>query len=120
MFVYKYPHWVGVVVHPDKKRYYFDGAKDLFKYRFAPGRYVRGRKSVRGASIFVTDYYTVKLIDGRRAWYVIGSDVLGPMGRELIPFEKKADALVFMKDHQGKKVLKFDQVTPAIVKGLDR
>ncbi|MBU0514111.1 MAG: nitrous oxide reductase accessory protein NosL [Proteobacteria bacterium] len=120
MFVYKYPHWVGVVVHPDGGRYYFDGAKDLFKYLFAPGRYVRGRKSVKGTAVFVTDYYSVKLIPGRRAWYVIGSDVLGPMGRELIPFKKRADALAFLKDHKGKKVLKFEEVTPCVIKWLDR
>jgi len=120
MFVYKYPHWVGVVVYPAGGRYYFDGAKDLFKFRFAPGRYVRGRKWVKGTAVLVTDYYSVKLIDGRRAWYVIGSDVLGPMGRELIPFKTKADARTFMKDHKGQKVLKFDQVTPAVIKRLDR
>jgi nitrous oxide reductase accessory protein NosL len=34
------------------------------------------------------------------AYYVLGSDIYGPMGRELIPFEKEADAKEFIKDHQ--------------------
>jgi len=31
------------------------------------------------------------------------SDVYGPMGRELIPFEKMKDAEEFMTDHKVKK-----------------
>jgi nitrous oxide reductase accessory protein NosL len=58
-------------------------------------------------------------IDGREAWYVLGSDVYGPMGRELIPFEKEADAKEFMKDHAGKTLIRFNDVTPDLIKGLD-
>ena len=41
------------------------------------------------------------------------------MGRELIPFQKEADGRGFMEDHKGKNLLKFKEVTPEIVKGLD-
>ena len=41
------------------------------------------------------------------------------MGRELIPFEKVDDAKEFMKDHKGKVLLKFKEVTFPLVKGLD-
>jgi nitrous oxide reductase accessory protein NosL len=41
------------------------------------------------------------------------------MGRELIPFRKESDAHGFMKDHKGKILLKFKEVSPEIVKGLD-
>jgi len=59
------------------------------------------------------------LIDGLKAFYVIGSDVYGPMGRELIPFGSRSDAEEFRKDHQGKAVLEFNGITPDAVKGLD-
>ena len=58
-------------------------------------------------------------IDGFKAFYVVGSDIYGPMGRELIPFEKEADAREFMKDHKGNRVLKLISVTPDILKSLD-
>jgi copper chaperone NosL len=58
-------------------------------------------------------------IDGIKALYVIGSDIYGPMGRELIPFEKEADAVEFMKDHKGQSKLKFADVTADILKNLD-
>jgi copper chaperone NosL len=50
---------------------------------------------------------------------VIGSDILGPMGKELIPFEKEADAKAFMRDHRGKAILKFTEVTAATLKELE-
>ena len=70
-------------------------------------------------AIHVTDYYRLEPIDGRRAFYVAGSDVYGPMGKELIPFEKEAEAQEFMKDHKGKTVLPFDQIDLSLVMGLD-
>jgi len=70
-------------------------------------------------ALFVTDYYTLTLINGYEAFYVLGSDVYGPMGKELIPFEKEAEAREFMKDHKGKAILRFKDVTPEIIKPLD-
>jgi nitrous oxide reductase accessory protein NosL len=67
----------------------------------------------------VTDYYSLNLIDGTKAVYIAGSDVFGPMGRELIPFEKDLEAKGFLKDHRGKSLLRFQDVTHSIVKGLD-
>ena len=67
----------------------------------------------------MTDYYSVAAIDGRKAFYVIGSDVRGPMGKELVPFAKKADADAFLKDHRGQKVLRFDEITPATLQSPD-
>ena len=120
MFVAKYPHWVAVVGFADGSHYFFDGAKDMFKFVFDPAKYVASKRAAGIKSIYVNDYYLVKPIGGRQAHYVIGSDVLGPMGRELIPFASQADAQVFKKDHKGQKVLSFQEVTPAIIRWLDR
>ena len=49
------------------------------------------------AVIYVTDYYSMKPTDGRKAYYVIESNVFGPMGRELIPFEKEPEAKEFLE-----------------------
>jgi nitrous oxide reductase accessory protein NosL len=48
-----------------------------------------------------------------------GSDVFGPMGNELVPFNKESDAREFMKDHTGKKILRFSDITLDMVKALD-
>jgi nitrous oxide reductase accessory protein NosL len=41
------------------------------------------------------------------------------MGRELIPFEKEADAREFMRDHKGQSLLKFNEVALPLVQKLD-
>ena len=116
MFVSKYPDWVGEIIFKDDATAFFDGAKDLFKYYFNLKKYNPSKTHADIASIYVTDYYDMKLIEAQTAYFVIGSDVYGPMGRELIPFINNADAETFKKDHKGRLILKFDQVTPAIIR----
>jgi nitrous oxide reductase accessory protein NosL len=38
----------------------------------------------------------------------------------LVPLATRADADDFMKDHKGKRVLSFDQVTKEVAEKLDR
>jgi copper chaperone NosL len=45
--------------------------------------------------------------------------VNGPMGRELVPFKSRSEALGFMKDHQGKHLLTFPELDRDLIKGLD-
>ena len=119
MFVAPYPNWLGVIVYKDGGRFFFDGPKDLFTYYLAPEKYGSARKGADIAGIYVKDYYSVAAIDGRKAFYVIGSDVRGPMGKELVPFAKKTDADGFLKDHHGRKVLSFDEITRATLNSLE-
>ena len=119
MFVKKYPDWTTVIVFKNGSHYYFDGAKDMFKYLFDMKRYGALNKKEDIRSIAVKDYYRLSWIDAHSAWFVEGSDVYGPMGRELIPLAKEADAREFMTDHKGKRILKFPEITGQIIKNLD-
>lgn len=119
MFVSKYPDFLGQVVFKDGAVDFFDGAKDLFKYYFNLQKYQRTRTTADLAAIYVTDYYKLQPIDATQAWYVLGSDVYGPMGKELIPFKEESEAKVFMKDHRGKALLRFQDITYPTVKQLD-
>jgi len=119
MFVAKYPDWVGEIIFKDGTVFFFDGAKDLFKYAFNLKKYNPKKDKEHIAAIYVTDYYTVNLINAHDAYYVIGSDVYGPMGRELIPFETKPDSEEFLRDHKGKKIIRFEAVTPELIDSLD-
>jgi len=110
MFVYKYPKWAAMIEAEQGKKLYFDGVKDMFKFIF------KNAKSFK--NIYVSDYFTTKKIDAKKAYYVFGSNVFGPMGNELIPFSKIEDAQEFKKDHFGKKILTFDQVTKELVESL--
>ncbi len=119
MFVAKYPEWVATVVYKSQHAHHFDGVKDLFKYLQDLPRWAPGHALENIVSIGVTEYYSLSLIDARKAYYVIGSDVLGPMGHELIPLETMEDAKEFLADHQGTKILQFDQVSTELPVKLD-
>jgi nitrous oxide reductase accessory protein NosL len=119
MFVSKYPDWVAQILFKDGSNAIFDGSKDMFKYYFNLQKYNPSKKASDIDSIYVTDYYNLAPIDGYKAYYVEGSDVYGPMGKELIPFEKEGAAKEFMKDHKGKSILKFSDVTPEKISRLD-
>ncbi len=125
MFTYKYPKWVAQIFYKNGKKeqhYSFDGVKDLMKFYFdanAWGNYEDAKKE-NIEHIVVTDYYSQKAIDGAKAFYVMGSDVTGPMGDELIPFEKETDAKTFLHDHHGKSIVTFDKITKEDVFKLDK
>lgn len=119
MFVYKYPKWVAVIELADGTSYFYDGAKDMFKHYMDIPKYTPRKAGQEIVSLEVTDYYAVELIDAKEAWYVIGSDVFGPMGHELIPFETQASAQEFLEDHKGTHILRFQDVTEDTIKALD-
>ena len=119
MFVAKYPDWLAAVRLRDGSHVFFDGAKDMFKYLQDMKRYDPARRPEDIEIVAVMDYYSLTWIDARKAWYVLGSDVYGPMGRELIPLEREADAREFMRDHKGIRIIRFSEATPGVIKTLD-
>ena len=119
MFVHKYPAWTAAIRFSDGSRAWFDGTKDLFNYLNNLSKYAPNRKPAMISAIEVKDYYSLKLIDGKTAFYVIGSNVYGPMGHELVPFVKQGDAQEFLKDHAGKRIVRYHDITPALLKTLE-
>jgi len=119
MLVAKYPHWIATIVYKDGHAHHFDGAKDMVKFWYDPPKYAVGHSREMMAGVWVTDYYNLQLIDAKTALYVIGSDVLGPMGHEFVPLANQADAEEFLKEHKGKRILRFDQITKDMPVQLD-
>jgi len=124
MFTYKYPKWAAQIFykHDNHEHHYsFDGVKDMMKFYFNPMAWGDYKNSVKKniSKILVTDYYSQKAIDATKAYYVIGSDIYGPMGNELIPFENKDDAKTFKSDHRGTNIIEFKDIIEDEVYKLD-
>ncbi len=120
MKVSMYPKWVAEIVFNDGTYVAFDGPKDMFRFYFNMSKYSKKTKADI-KEIYVTDYYTTKPVKAtdEDVYFIVGSDVYGPMGVELVPVKGKASAETFMKDHKGKRMLKFNEVTPQdIPKGM--
>ena len=116
MFVAKYPKWAARI-EANAKNYYFDGVKDMMKFYIFDIDFPFERQKI--THMEVTDFYTIEAIDAKQALYVVGSDMYGPMGNELIPFLTQDAAENFMEDHSGKKIILFHDITPELVMGLD-
>lgn len=115
MYVAKYPKWAAKIEVDKTHTHYFDGTKDMFKFYFNPKKYAHTHTKEQMKNIIVTDYYTLEAIDGKSAFYVVGSNVYGPMGEELIPFKDEKSANAFKNSHYGKKILKFEEVKESIL-----
>ena len=118
MFVAKYPNWIAQIHYDDLgQTKFFDGVKDMMVFYFDPERY-EGSPREEIKDLFVKDYYSLNWLSAKDAVFVGGSDVYGPMGHELIPFESKEAAESFSKDHHGKELLTFDEITPGLINSL--
>ena len=118
MFVAKYPNWLAQIQYADQSQTrFFDGPKDMMVFYFNPEKYGGPpREDIK--EIFVKDYYVLNWLPAKDAFYVIGSDIYGPMGHELIPFASKEAADSFSKDHHGKEILTFEEITPEFIESL--
>ena len=116
MLVAPHADWLAQVVVEGEETRFFDGAKCFFRYLLDPER--SSPAAAEGAAVFVTSYYHRQPLDARKAYFVIGSDVLGPMGAELIPHETPEAAEEFMSDHGGSAIVRFSEVTHEVLASL--
>ena len=108
MFVAGYTNWICSAVFSDGSKVFFDGPKDMFRFFFDVPKYRAGSTAADIAELYVTEYYSVRLTPAKDVIFVSGSDVLGPMGKELVPVSGLDKARGFMRDHGGVKLMRFD------------
>jgi len=113
MYTSMYQKWEAIVKIKDKDNLHFCAPRCMFKVLLDTSATPENIES-----IMVKDYYDLNLIDAQKAYYVLGSDVLGPMGNDLIPFKNSTSAEQFFKEHKGSKILQFDEVTMETIKSL--
>ncbi|MCC6347263.1 MAG: nitrous oxide reductase accessory protein NosL, partial [Nitrospirales bacterium] len=89
MFVAKYPDWVSRILFKDGSSVFFDGPKDMFRYYSDMKKYAPSRNQTDIESLYVKEYYSLAPLDADKAFFVAGSDIYGPMGKELVPFGKE-------------------------------
>lgn len=117
MFVAKYDNWIVQIRLAGGKVLYFDGIKDMLVYYFNPQSY-GSAKQEDIQEIWARDYYSLEWIDALGAFYVIGSDVYGPMGKEFIPFSTREAAENFLQDHKGESILTLGEITDDLVQSM--
>lgn len=118
MFVAPYPNWIAQIEFSDGSREFFDGAKDMFHYYLNLQDDTSAHSKENVVAVYVTEYYSTKMFHVDKVFFVTGSDIMGPMGKELIPVHNKEAAETFKQDHKGKALFTFEQVTNDTLSGL--
>jgi len=59
------------------------------------------------------------LIDARKAWYVMGSNLMGAMGPTLVSFGNQTAAQNLAKEHNG-KVLRFEDINLEVLQKISK
>ncbi len=73
----------------------------------------RGGKTA-ATSIRLQDYYDRQLRNGEELRFMLGGDVIGPMGPDLVPVDPTR-ATKFIQDHNADRALRLDEITPEIL-----
>lgn len=115
MFVYKYPKWAAGLVFQSGARYFHCCPKCMLHNLHQVTKYQPGESRENLRLIWVTEYYTTKQMAAQDVLFVVGSNLIGPMGLDLIPVKGRAAAENLMKDYNGELILTLDQITPEIV-----
>lgn len=108
MRVAPFPNWVAAVSFEDGTEYFFDGPKDMFNFLFDLQQYRPEATLEDVEQVRVTEYYTLQQKDSQTVFFVTGSDVLGPMGQELVPVAGEEAVKTFARDHGHTKIMRFD------------
>ncbi len=107
MYVATYPNWVAAAEFSDGALVFFDGPKDMFTFYFNLTRYRPEDKREDLVGLYVTEYFTMERVSVQDVFFVAGSEVLGPMGHELVPVAGDDALTRFLSKHGGRKVLRF-------------
>lgn len=117
MFPAHFPEWQSQVIFQDGLMASFDGCKCMFRYLLNMPKFDPNHSADQVAAIWVKDHATGEWIDGKTATYVVGSSVMGPMGKELIPFAAHESAVAFQKENGG-AMESFGNIGMATIKPL--
>lgn len=120
MYPARFPDWVAAVRFDDGQVHYFDGPRDLFKFLNDVPRYAADKTREEVKVVAVTEHFGGRLVDAREARFVVGSDLMGPMGHDAVPVATENAARLFMAKHGGVAVLGLEDFDDQRVALLER
>ncbi len=121
MKLYKYPKWAAKIELTSGEEIYFISPKSMFEFYFRPGKWpefnIHSESDFK--NIYVTDYETTQTIKAKGAFFVYGSDATSPAGDDLVPFDSYKTAEEFAKEHNGKRIFGFREVSRGLINWLN-
>lgn len=115
----KYPQWHSQIIFTDGSMVPFDGCKCMFSFLLGMAQYDKQHARTDVAAVWVKDFLSGEWLVADSAHFVVGSDVMGPMGKELIPFAERLAAVKFQLEHGG-SLEQFDKITTETLLALSK
>jgi copper chaperone NosL len=135
MYPARFPRWAAQIIFADGATHFFDSPVDLFMFlaeparfdsarfdsarfdsaRFDSARFDSARSGADPAALHVADFDSGRWLDARRAVFVLGSSVRGPMRGPDLPAFADATAAEAFAAANGGRTLHFAEIDPAIV-----
>jgi len=110
--------WMTEIELTNGSKLLFESPLHGFKFYLNPEKFTMDSVKREDISVFfVRDFSTGKKIRADSAIFIVYSELKGPMGRDLVPVNKK-DAEKLSKKHKG-KLIKFSDITEEFIKNYE-
>lgn len=118
MYPARFPTWATQIIFKDGSAHFFDSPVDLFMFLDEPGRFDQSHSADDVEALYVADHLRATWLDAKTAFFVIGSDIRGPMrGPDIPAFASDTEATAFVSK-QGGRMLRFDAIDSSTVATL--
>ncbi len=118
MFPARTPKWAAQVLYRDARAHFFDSPVDMLVFLANVPGFSREHAREDVLSTWVADAGTGAWVAAEQAWYLHGSDALGPMRTGDLAAFSTREAAQRVAGQRGGKVLAYGEITPAIIKSL--
>ena len=105
------PRWIAGLTREDGTDQRFCSPRCLFAWRHQTGA---------EGTLWVTEYYSQQRMPAVELHFVVGSDVVGPMGSALVPVAGQEAAEQFRHDHGGERVVELSEITVELLQSLKK
>lgn len=114
MYPARYPAHRCQLSTADGKRYHFCSTQCLVNFQASPNEYVKDVVKIK--STWVTVFPEGDSEYAMGLYYLVGSSIMGPMGKEALPYRNKAAAAQSAQENGG-KVVRFKGLSPVLLMG---
>ena len=108
MYPARYPQFNCQIVFKDGSYEAFDSAIGLLVYLLFPDNTEIKLKPI--AKIYFKDYFKESWLEADKAFFVTGSEIMGPMGVEFLPVDSEQAAQELKKQEQGQDITHFKEI----------
>jgi len=119
MVILDHPKFTSAISLKNKKTFYFCGTGCMLKTWLHPEMILKVNKDDID-KIITREYFTGEEVDGSKVTWIAGSDVVGPMGKAIVPVLGDEGLESFKKRHGGKITFKLAELTDDLWKKIKK